>query len=387
MTAFDAVSQPVFHLATPTGRGAVSTIIINGSGAMDCVNRLFRSRSGNPLNARHFGRIVYGYWIVNSQPGEDLIVCPRNDTWLEVHCHGGESAAQLISETLVHAGAIAIGSHDLAVRISGSDYLADLTCAISKAQTPRTAKYLLAQPRLHRSLWQNLLGHIEMQESAAAIGMIEQFLAMKTFGKHLVEPWSVVFCGAPNVGKSSLINALLGFQRSIVHPIAGTTRDMVEAQTALDSWPVRLFDTAGIRDSDDTVEQLGIESTWQSIHSADLVILVIDASGSGATELQDQIVQTRPDLVIANKSDLVRPDSPFIDPSIDLPVSAKTGIGLDRLIDQISQLLVPQVPELTVPIPVTKKQIELFDGILNLVKQQNWRQAREDAFSVYETIR
>ncbi len=384
MTAFDAASQTIFHAATPTGRGAVATLIIHGPSAMDCVSRLFRTRSGQRLNPKHFGRIVYGHWMMNDQPGEDLVVCPRDHTWLEIHCHGGESSAQLVAESLGQTGAIAVDSHAMATRISGNDYLANLTELISRAPTVRTAKYLLAQPRLHADFWTNLLPAIERRDSAAAIVLMQEFLAVKRFGKHLIEPWSVVFCGAPNVGKSSLINSILGFQRSIAHPIAGTTRDIVEAQTALNGWPVRLFDTAGIRDATDSIEQLGIDRAWQTIRSADLKILVMDSTAIDPNALQAQIEQTRPNLVIANKFDLVCSGIPLIEADIELQVSAITGMGIDRMIDQIGQLLVPQVPALSVPIPVTQNQIESVGRILHLVEEQNWIQARTESLSIYE---
>lgn len=386
MTAVNAATQLIFHAATPNGRGAVATVIIHGANALDCVNRLFRTRSGQPLNAKHFGRIVYGHWMINDQSGEDLVVCPQDHNWIEIHCHGGPSASQVIAETLVQADAIAVDAQAMAARIAGSDYLADLTELISRAPTVRTVKYLLAQPRLHAVFWTNLLHAIETRDAAAAIASLQKFLAVERFGKHLVEPWSVVFCGPPNVGKSSLINTILGFQRSIVHPIAGTTRDIVESQTALAGWPVRLIDTAGIREATDSIEQAGIERARQTIRTADLKILVMDSTAIDLDAMQTQIEQTDPDLVIANKSDLVCSDDPVIDATFELQVSAKTGLGIEYLLDQIIQLLIPQVPALTVPIPISNKQIERICRILNLVESQNWAQARTESLSIHEML-
>ena len=163
--------------------------------------------------------------------------------------------------------------------------------------TQRTAKHLLQQ--FH--LW----GDVDLSDSSVR----QTALSFATFGRKLTEPWIVVLCGQPNVGKSSLINALSGFERAIVHPTAGTTRDLVSQHTAIDGWPVELIDSAGIRDAGNAIEQAGIEKARQVIDSADLVIHVIDATEKDAFD--PEISQNRAGLVVVNKLDLCgEPESP-----------------------------------------------------------------------------
>ena len=367
------VTPTVFNVATPSGRGAVATIILHGPEAPDYVNRLFRSRCGNPISHNQIGQIVYGNWTVDGQLGEDLIVCPRTDDCVEIHCHGGESAIQLIANTLVNVGAAPVEQLDIAARMAGNSYPAELILAISKAATRRTVKYLIAQPKLHQDLWRKISTSIYEQDSGVVKRLIEACLRWTKFGEHLTRPWSVVFCGSPNVGKSSVVNALLGFRRSIVHPVAGTTRDAIAEQTAIDGWPVQMFDTAGIRDTHDRIEQLGIETAEQSIRSANRICLVIDSSRFDRNELDKQIKDFNPALILANKSDLATCESP----RVDIHVSAKTGSGMNQLITKISQILVPTIPELSQVIPVVESQVERLEIIRAAVGSGNWSLAED----------
>ena len=112
----------------------------------------------------------------------------------------------------------------------------------------------------------------------AARQQIEALLAHAATGLHLIRPWQVVVAGQPNVGKSSLINAIAGYQRAIVHSTPGTTRDIVSVQTAMDGWPVEISDTAGLRETGEKIEQAGIDLARQKILAADLIVLVFDNS-------------------------------------------------------------------------------------------------------------
>ena len=167
------------------------------------------------------------------------------------------------------------------------------------------------------------VGHIVKRLQATAEG-----------GRLLREGARVVILGRPNVGKSSLLNRLLRQERAIVTAIPGTTRDTIEEWIDLDGLPIRLIDTAGLRETEDVVEQAGIERTKAALAEADLRLIVIDGS-CGATEEDRQLLveaEGRKHILVVNKIDLGEPIGDISDPTVEVcPVSAKTGEGMDRL--------------------------------------------------------
>ena len=154
----------------------------------------------------------------------------------------------------------------------------------------------------------------------------------------MTRPWRIVLTGEPNVGKSSLLNALLGYERSIVFDQPGTTRDALRAITAIDGWPVELFDTAGLRTPGDSLEAAGLERAREQLAAADCVLHVTDASQVATVEPR------RGAILVGNKSDLI--DGPLCaawqqrHPG-GILVSAKTGAGIDELCRILSGRLVP----------------------------------------------
>jgi tRNA modification GTPase len=161
-------------------------------------------------------------------------------------------------------------------------------------------------------------------------------------GLHLADPWRVVLTGRPNVGKSSLINAILGFERCIVHAAPGTTRDVVIAQTALDGWPVELADTAGWRDSSDEIEAAGLQQARVQLRQADLIVLVFDVAAGWTGEDQALLEAWPGAVVVHNKCDLP-PDLSQGRPQ-GLLVSAAQRGGLDVLVRELGRRLVPEPP-------------------------------------------
>ena len=166
-------------------------------------------------------------------------------------------------------------------------------------------------------------------------------------GRHLVTPWKVVIAGPPNVGKSSLINALAGFQRSVVAPIPGTTRDVVRVQVSFDGWPVELCDTAGMRTGADELETEGIDRARVEYYRADLRIWVLDL----AADLQQwPDLDPAPEIVVGNKVDAA--GSVTVRSGL-ISVSATRGDGLAELIAAIVHKLVPIAPPPGAGIPFT----------------------------------
>lgn len=179
------------------------------------------------------------------------------------------------------------------------------------------------------------LGEISIEDKAAGAvrgqQLIEEFLATEGFARTLREGVRIVIAGQPNAGKSSLLNALLKEERAIVTEIPGTTRDTIEEQASIAGIPVRMIDTAGLRDSDDVVEQIGIERTRTAMAASDLIIYLYDASVGFQSADEDQLgTFAERAIVAAAKSDLVTET-----PSRGIPISSRFGTGLDALIAEM----------------------------------------------------
>ena len=195
---------------------------------------------------------------------------------------------------------------------------------------------------------------------ATANARLCELVARGCVGRHLVEPFRVTLAGPPNVGKSSLINALVGYQRAIVHNEPGTTRDVLTAQTAINGWPVQLSDTAGVRPSEDELEQAGVSLARAAARGSDLVLLVRDAS-SPVTSADQALRTDLPDaLVVRNKCDLLS-SSATLETADEVSTSALTGAGIDQLLAAITSRLVPlELPE-GAAVPFTSDQINAIE--------------------------
>ncbi|HEV7226427.1 MAG TPA: GTPase, partial [Pirellulales bacterium] len=177
---------------------------------------------------------------------------------------------------------------------------------------------------------------------AAARTSLDALQSRVPLGRHLTEPFRVALAGRPNVGKSSLINALVGYRRSIVSDQPGATRDIVTAVTALAGWPVEIADTAGLRATDDSLERAGVRRAEQTLDEADARVLVFDASARWSNDDQ-ALVDAWPDaLTVHNKIDLPRAAGPTRPAGID--TSTITRAGIDKLADALISRLAPNPP-------------------------------------------
>ena len=203
----------------------------------------------------------------------------------------------------------------------------------------------------------------------SAVERVDRLLAWAPLGRHLVEPWRVVLAGPPNVGKSSLINALVGYERAIVHPTPGTTRDVVTVATAIDGWPVELTDTAGLHVSHEPLELAGIALTRARMAAADLVVLVFDASRS-RSHADDALARDWPQaLMVWNKCDLVASGEVVEVPPTVLLTSATGGLGLESLQQEIGHRLVPRDPSPGEAMPFLAEQIETLQNLHDLLRE------------------
>jgi tRNA modification GTPase len=187
---------------------------------------------------------------------------------------------------------------------------------------------------------------------------LERLAALAPLGRRLNDPPRVVIAGPPNVGKSALLNALAGYQRSIVSPTAGTTRDVVGVELAFDGWPVRVSDTAGLREAGEQIEAAGIELAERELAGADLVVWVLDRSDPDPVfpphDFRGRL------LSVVNKTDL---GCAWAEPATAdglLRVSAETGSGIPSLVGQIVHRLFPIVPPPGEAVPFTP---ELCDTV------------------------
>ena len=372
---------------TPPGRGAVATLRIEGPGAVEVVQAHFHARGGRPLATYPVDRLVVGRF--GPDRGEEVVVRCCTAGAVELHCHGGLAAVAAIEESLMTAGCRRLAWPDWAAERETEPFASAALVALADARTERTAAILFDQYCGALSLaLGDIRQAIDRGDHDAVQQQIDMLLNRVDLGRHLVQPWRVVLAGRVNVGKSSLINALAGYGRSIVHPTPGTTRDAVTLTTAIDGWPVELCDTAGLRVGSDAVELAGIERARERLAQADLAILVFDRSTTWSAEDQRLVDQCPDALLVHNKCDLpftsdARPVgtvpifvsakmglSPL---ALELPpvaqksqqarpaglsVSALQGRGMAELLDAITRRLVPDPPPPGAAVPFTAEQVE-----------------------------
>ncbi|MET0508165.1 MAG: tRNA uridine-5-carboxymethylaminomethyl(34) synthesis GTPase MnmE [Burkholderiaceae bacterium] len=316
---------PICAIATAAGKGAIGIVRISGRSIGDLDRRLTgraladRVATFGPFLDDDGTAIDHGLAIRFQAPrsytGEDV---------LELQGHGGPVVQQLILQRVLRAGA------DFGIRLARpgefteraylndkldlaqAEAVADLIDA-STAQAARSAARSLSG-EFSRRIEQLAAGLLELRmlveatldfpdeeiefiERANGLGRLaaieaalEAVLGTARQGALLTEGLSVVLVGAPNVGKSSLLNALAGAEVAIVTPVAGTTRDRISQAVAIDGVPLNLVDTAGLRDSDDVVERIGIERTWDEIGRADVIVHLVEAAGSDSAAVHAQDV-------------------------------------------------------------------------------------------------
>lgn len=356
-------SNPRLARLTPPGRGAVATVVVLGKGADCVVNQTvsFRTDRGATYLRPTLGRI-------GGADGEEIVVVRKSDGTVFIHSHGGTAAVAAVEEALIQAGAIRAEWQDWVRFISPKSSIAkEASIALPFAPTERTAGILLDQMNgaLDREI-DTIRAEILDNEPAAALARTETLLGRLPTGLHLREPWHVAIAGRPNVGKSSLINALVGYGRAIVHETPGTTRDVVSAETAFDGFPVTLHDTAGIRDADGHIERSGIERARRRIADSNLVLLVFDGSVP-RTEEDIALAGAFPEAVaVYNKADL-----PLTGPIREgaLQVSAVEGLGLPPLIETVVSRLIPCPPPRGAAVPFTLEQGAKLTGVAEALQR------------------
>lgn len=347
MSGRDGSRDTIVVQLTGNGRGAVATLLVEGTNALETVEQHFTLMSGKrprfKPNQTYFGR-----WVADDHD-EELVVCRVADTEFEIHCHGGRMSSRQIVSSLVASGVREIEPEMwLALREADPTVRGALEM-LPHAKTERVAGILLDQTR--GAFRSEVVGIADLigRDPSSAITRLERLVSLGKLGPRLLQPFSVVLLGPPNAGKSSLVNAIVGYQRAIVFDQPGTTRDLVSVETSVDGWPVEITDTAGIRESDDVIEREGIRRAKQQIEAADLVIQVIDlTSGEGVAtplEVRSLRVGTKCDLDTGSDGDLLR-------------TSSVSGQGISILVEKLASTLVPNPPAPGEAIPLDEQTVD-----------------------------
>jgi len=385
------VAAPTYVIElTPPGRAAVAVVLVAGTNALPLVAKCFAPLSGQPISNMPLRRIAVGRW--GQLNGEEVVVCRRSDHEIEIHCHGGVAAVRAVMNRLIERGGQQI-SWQQWLRQSSADPLACAArFAMADAPTTRTAAVLLDQ--FHGALTTRLRAALEAAATndwEAAQNTIERILQFRDVGLHLTKPWRVVLTGAPNVGKSSLLNSMAGFQRAVVSPLPGTTRDVVTLNTAIDGWPVQLADTAGIRAGKDELESAGVALAQTALTDAELVVAVHDATMGFHSILRqgnrkagaDRAMQQKRVIHVLNKIDLLASAGQAGDyPLGVILTSALTGEGIAQLLASIGRVLVPVAPAPGAAVPFTPDQVASLDLARTAINQRDAAAVRTVLMSV-----
>ena len=364
--------ETVAAVATPPGEGGVAIVRISGDQAVTVAEKVFkgpvRSFKSHTL---HFGKIVDSAGEIVDEVLIVVMKAPNSYTGeetVEIHCHGGSLITRRVLQVVLEAGARAAlpGEFTFKAFMNGKIDLAQAEAVQTLIAAKNDLALNAAEHQLQGALSKKiesfqkelvdvaaiLEAWVDFPEEGLEFGSLEEILEIlsniqtkmialsQTFedGKMLHEGLTLCLSGAPNVGKSSLMNALLGKERAIVTEIAGTTRDLLEAEMKIGGLHFKLLDTAGIRQAEEVVEQEGIRRSLQALESADLVMLVLDAA-RGINAQDEAILAKAPShktVIVWNKIDL--PTS-HVKPKDAIEISAKEGIGLPQLKEAIQAVI------------------------------------------------
>lgn len=418
VTEFDTIAA----ISTPPGEGAISIVRLSGDQAIAVVKKIF---SGRDLTKVASHTINYGH-IINPETKQEIdevmvsvMRAPKTFTRediIEINCHGGIVPTNQILQLVLSSGARLAEPGEFTKRaflhgridLSQAEAVMDLI----RAKTDRSMKVALNQldgnlGHLIKNLRQDILdvlAQVEvnidypeyddvetlttkmLQEKAVEVKQrIKQLLTTARQGKILREGLATAIIGRPNVGKSSLLNHLLHEDKAIVTDVAGTTRDVIEEYVNVHGVPLKLIDTAGIHQTEDKVEKIGVERSKQAINQADLVMILLNNSEPLTTE-DRQLLELTADkkrLILLNKSDLpnkleISQVQQMVDPKTQiLQASVLKNQGLDQLEQVITDLFFGGIENSQTTVMVTnarhiallKKAEQALDDVLRGIKQ------------------
>lgn len=359
-------------LATPPGIGGIAIIRISGKEAIASANRLVKKDLASQASHTAHLHTLFSPSLQKLDQALVLIMHPpcsfTGEETVEIHCHGGQLIAKQILETLFTNGVRPAGPGEFSLRafLNGKIDLAQAEAIQDLIGATNEGALLAAQDHLEG----RLSSHIrDFQQRATELSALfeawvdfpEEDLGFTSFeeverdlhtlsadihsllstfnnGKILRDGVALCILGAPNVGKSSLMNALLGKDRAIVSPVAGTTRDVIEDDLHLNGLACRLIDTAGIRETEEVIESEGVKRSLHAMERADVILVVLDATRPHDEEMILPLQKIQPEkmVIVWNKIDCASERSFPLD---GIEISAKTGEGLSSLIKAIESVI------------------------------------------------
>lgn len=374
------INDTIVAIATPPGEGGISSIRISGENAFAIADKIFHTKSGESLSNKEGYTAAYGHIYDGNILLDDGIAlvfrAPKSYTGentVEISSHGGIYLIRRVLRAAAKAGArIAEGGEFTKrafengklsltqaesvmqmISAQGNQSLMLATRnkegALSRFICKITDKllFLVSQISVFSDFPEDETLLIEEEDFISSleqiITLLEKLIANYDKGKYLIGGINTAIVGSPNAGKSTLMNLLAKTQRSIVTPIAGTTRDIIEETVLAGEFTLKLADTAGIRAADDEVEKIGVDAAIKRLEAADLCLGVFDISKEPTEEDKALIekLSGRPAVLVLNKNDLTANDNGFYEKT-GLPfvrISAKTGVGEDALIEKIRDVL------------------------------------------------
>ncbi|HZK57286.1 MAG TPA: tRNA uridine-5-carboxymethylaminomethyl(34) synthesis GTPase MnmE [Clostridia bacterium] len=379
------LDDTIAAIATAPGEAGIGIVRISGEESIEIIDKIFESKRGKKLSQYKSRRITYGYIIdpeTNEKIDEVLVSYMKApDTYtrediVEINCHGGMMPVKRILELVLRSGARAADPGEFTKRafLNGRIDLvqAEAIMDLIGAKTEKGFDVALNQlegflskevSKIREKLLE-MLAHIEVSidfaeedvdeitldillESSEEVKKdIQKLLDTSHTGKIIREGLSTVIVGKPNVGKSSLLNALIRESRAIVTNVPGTTRDVIEEYLSIKGIPLRLIDTAGIRETDNVVEKIGVERSKELFNLADLIIVVLDASDNLTKEDLEimNLIGSKRALIIINKTDL--PQKLDVDEVRNIAkdkdiieISITENIGIEQIEDTLAEMV------------------------------------------------
>ncbi|MGB9602075.1 MAG: tRNA uridine-5-carboxymethylaminomethyl(34) synthesis GTPase MnmE [Verrucomicrobiia bacterium] len=374
------LNDTIAAISTPIGEGGLAIVRLSGPDSLRIADECFRPAAKNIIpSAVPSHTVHYGHIVRNGETVDEVMLTvlrkPKTFTredMLEISCHGGILPAKMVLETVIEHGArlaqpgeftkraFLNGRIDLTQAEAVIDIIHSRTDLAMRLAQSQLAGRLSAQIEEIRKILMRVLAHIEahidfpdediepdtreslLMQIKRCIDFIDKLIQTADEGQVLRQGIKVAIIGKPNSGKSSLLNRLLDFERAIVSPIPGTTRDTIEETANIRGIPVVFTDTAGLRSSDDIIEAEGIKRTKRAIEQAELLLIVMDGSEPFREEYKENLdlVKGKKAIIVRNKIDL--PIKLELPAEITFPVvdiSCLTGEGIERLKDKIRDIV------------------------------------------------